>query len=78
MRADLWQTTAISGSFAYVVWPLAARRLLANLPLTTPVDEYISLQLKNERVRALVVQPVALVVPSRGLHEQSSGLANIM
>ena len=68
----LREATFVSGSFCYVVWPLAARRLLANLPLSTPVPEYLGTQLKAGRVRAMIVQPVTLAVQSLDRYHANS------
>ena len=61
----LGELSAISGSFCYVVWPLAAKRLLGNLPIPMPIDKVIATHLKAQRVRALAVRPNALAVPVR-------------
>ena len=50
-------------SCAYVVWPLAARRMLSALPLRTSLNTCINHHLQNETVRALAVHP-ALGAPA--------------
>jgi GR25 family glycosyltransferase involved in LPS biosynthesis len=47
----LWQTSS------YLLWPAAARALLAGLPLDAPVDNFISRLVVQRRLRALVVVP---------------------
>ena len=47
----IWQTAC------YVIWPAAARRLLASLPVDGPVDNFISKHTLSSRVCALVTQP---------------------
>jgi len=47
----IWQTAC------YVIWPAAARRLLASLPVDGPVDNFISRHTLNSQVCALVTQP---------------------
>ena len=61
----LREARAVAGSHCYVVWPLAAKRLLANLPITMPIDKVIETHLKAGRVRAMVVQPHSLAVQVR-------------
>ena len=68
-------TSVISGSFSYLVWPLAARRLIANLPLHTTVDDYIGAQMKKDRVRSLVVQPYGLTAPMVEKYQKFSDYA---
>lgn len=59
----LREASAVSGCFCYLIWPLAAKRMLANLPLSTPADQFLTTQIRAARVRALVVQPKALAAP---------------
>jgi GR25 family glycosyltransferase involved in LPS biosynthesis len=47
----IWQTAC------YVIWPAAARRLLASLPVDGPVDNFISRHTLSSQVCALVTQP---------------------
>ena len=47
----LWQTSS------YVIWPAAARKLLANLPIEGPVDCFLSLMFLQSKLRAFVVRP---------------------
>lgn len=47
----IWQTAC------YVIWPAAARRLLASLPVDGPVDNFISRHTLSSHVCALVTQP---------------------
>ena len=47
----IWQTAC------YVIWPAAARRLLASLPVDGPVDNFISRHALGSHVCALVTQP---------------------
>eukprot|EP00908_Phaeocystis_cordata_P007830 Transcript_18503.p2 GENE.Transcript_18503~~Transcript_18503.p2 ORF type:complete len:383 (-),score=132.76 Transcript_18503:319-1467(-) len=47
----VWQTAC------YVIWPAAARRLLASLPVDGPVDNFISKHILTQRVCALMTQP---------------------
>jgi len=47
----LWQT------HAYIVWPVAAQCLLEGLPIDAPVDNYISRNVLERKVRAFVCQP---------------------
>ena len=60
-RVLLREVSRVHGSHAYVIWPLAARRLLASLPLTVPVDVLIARNIFQDRVRALICQPVLSV-----------------
>lgn len=46
-----WQT------HAYVLWPAAARVLLAGLPMDAPVDVYLSRHLTTRQLSGLVVEP---------------------
>lgn len=43
---------------AYVLWPLAAKRLVASLPVRAALDEFIHAHFMQQSVRALVVQPL--------------------
>lgn len=47
----LWQT------HAYVIWPMAAHRLLSACPVDMPVDNFISKNVLQRRIRALVTVP---------------------
>jgi len=47
----LWQT------HSYIIWPAAARQLLANLPIDLPIDNFISRAVLHGEIRALVAQP---------------------
>lgn len=47
----VWQTSS------YVLWPLAAKRLVADLPVREPVDNFISRHLLDDHVHALVALP---------------------
>jgi len=57
-RVVLREAERVYQSCAYVVWPLAAMRLLSSLPLRTAVDEFIHVHLMQQSMRALVVQPL--------------------
>jgi hypothetical protein len=50
--AYVWQTCC------YVVWPAAARVLVASLPVDAPVDNFLARHVLYGRVRALVAQPM--------------------
>ncbi len=56
-RVVLREPHEFHGSFAYVVWPCTARRLLASLPMASAVDAFLSRTLHQGTVRALVAQP---------------------
>lgn len=47
----VWQTSS------YVIWPAAARQLVANFPIAEPVDNFISRMLLAANVHALVCLP---------------------
>ena len=47
----VWQTSS------YIIWPPAARALLAEMPIDCPVDNFISRAVLERRVRAFVVLP---------------------
>ena len=66
-----WQT------HAYVIWPAAARVLLAGLPADAPVDVYLSRHFHERRVAALVAQPMLATQtdPYRGGDVPHSSLA---
>lgn len=54
----LREAESVHETCAYVLWPLAAQRLLSSLPLRGPaVDHFISLHLLQQNLRALVVTP---------------------
>jgi len=63
-KVVLREAREFHGSFAYVVWPCTARRLLASLPMASAVDAFLSRTLYQGTVRALVVQP-AMAAPRR-------------
>ena len=46
-----WQT------HAYIIWPAAARVLLAGLPVDAPVDVYLSRHFHERRLCGLVCEP---------------------
>jgi len=47
----LWQT------HAYIIWPVAAKRLLQNLPIDMPVDNFLSRNVLERHVIAYVCRP---------------------
>jgi len=47
----VWQTSS------YIIWPAAARALLAELPMREPVDNFISRQILERRLQALILLP---------------------
>jgi hypothetical protein len=57
-RVVLREALHVHESCAYVIWPLAAKRLLAALPLHSTVDDFISRQLVTNTVRLLVSSPM--------------------
>ena len=47
----LYQTSS------YLIWPEAARTLLAHLPIDAPADCFLAKHVLNRRLRALVAKP---------------------
>ena len=56
-KVVLREASELIGSFAYIIWPRTARRLLASLPIASPIDSFLSRMLQQETLRALNVQP---------------------
>ena len=51
------ECSTFHGSFAYVLWPRTAKRLLSSLPVASSVDAFFSRHLMQGNLRALVVTP---------------------
>ena len=56
-KVVLREVSQLAGAFAYVVWPSTAKRLLASLPVASPVDAFFNRHLAQGTVRALLVHP---------------------
>eukprot|EP00929_Paragymnodinium_shiwhaense_P085310 TRINITY_DN4571_c0_g1_i3.p1 TRINITY_DN4571_c0_g1~~TRINITY_DN4571_c0_g1_i3.p1 ORF type:complete len:313 (-),score=48.12 TRINITY_DN4571_c0_g1_i3:41-979(-) len=53
----IYQATYLWTTIGYMLWPSAARKLIAALPVDQPVDNFIAWQVKRGRIRAFAASP---------------------